>query len=177
MALTNKLTAIADAIREKTGGTAQLSLDQMATEIANMSGGFAYADELYSADDVSITYTSTTAGTAKTITGITNLCKYPFIAVIIENTDTRAGSLKFMRSCTIIGNSAYATGGSTVTRYGVEQYYNSSGTLTNLSSTSYGLWGYSFSNTTSLIIRGRCNATYYTSLTGTYKVRVLGIKL
>lgn len=39
MALTNKLTAIADAIREKTGGTDPLTLDQMAVEIAGISGG------------------------------------------------------------------------------------------------------------------------------------------
>ena len=33
MALTDKLTAIADAIRGKTGQTASLTLDQMVTEI------------------------------------------------------------------------------------------------------------------------------------------------
>lgn len=36
MALTNKLTAIADAIREKTGGTDALTLDGMATGIAEV---------------------------------------------------------------------------------------------------------------------------------------------
>ncbi len=40
MALTNKLTAIADAIRTKTGGTTTLTLDQMATEISNITGGY-----------------------------------------------------------------------------------------------------------------------------------------
>jgi hypothetical protein len=39
MALTDKLTAIADAIRAKTGGTAALTLDQMPTEIANIQTG------------------------------------------------------------------------------------------------------------------------------------------
>lgn len=39
MALTNKLSAIGNAIREKTGGTDLLTLDQMATEIANIQGG------------------------------------------------------------------------------------------------------------------------------------------
>ena len=37
MALTDKLTAIGDAIRTKTGGTDLLTLDQMPTEIANIS--------------------------------------------------------------------------------------------------------------------------------------------
>lgn len=39
MALTNKLTAIADAIRGKTGKTEEMTLDQMATEIAGIVTG------------------------------------------------------------------------------------------------------------------------------------------
>lgn len=42
MALTNKLKAIADAIRDKTGKTEELTLDEMVTEIESISvgGGF-----------------------------------------------------------------------------------------------------------------------------------------
>lgn len=39
MALTDKLTAIADAIREKTGSTNTMTLDEMATVIQNISVG------------------------------------------------------------------------------------------------------------------------------------------
>lgn len=39
MALTNKLTAIADAIREKTGTTEPLTLDEMPLTIADIQGG------------------------------------------------------------------------------------------------------------------------------------------
>ena len=39
MALTNKLTAIANAIREKTGTTNKLTLDEMPTAISNISSG------------------------------------------------------------------------------------------------------------------------------------------
>ena len=39
MALTDKLTAIANAIRAKTGGTDTLTLDEMALEISNIGGG------------------------------------------------------------------------------------------------------------------------------------------
>lgn len=39
MALTDKLSAIADAIREKTGKTATMTLDQMPTEIASIESG------------------------------------------------------------------------------------------------------------------------------------------
>ena len=39
MALTDKLTAIADAIRAKTGSTEPMTLDEMTTEISNISVG------------------------------------------------------------------------------------------------------------------------------------------
>lgn len=39
MALTDKLTAIANAIRSKTGGTATMTLDEMPSEIASISSG------------------------------------------------------------------------------------------------------------------------------------------
>lgn len=39
MALTSKLTAIADAIRSKTGGTKAMTLDEMVTAINSISGG------------------------------------------------------------------------------------------------------------------------------------------
>ena len=45
MALINKLTAIADAIRGKTGKTEEMTLDQMVTEIEGISGGG--GDELF----------------------------------------------------------------------------------------------------------------------------------
>lgn len=46
MALTNKLTAIANAIRSKTGGTSQLSLDEMATAIAGIETGGGATEEV-----------------------------------------------------------------------------------------------------------------------------------
>lgn len=39
MALTDKLTAIADAVRAKTGGAERLTLDQIAAAISGISGG------------------------------------------------------------------------------------------------------------------------------------------
>lgn len=44
MALTDKLTAIGNAIRGKTGGSALLTLDQMPTEIASIQTGKSYDD-------------------------------------------------------------------------------------------------------------------------------------
>lgn len=39
MALTSKLTAIADAIRQKTGKSGKLTLDQMVSEVLSIQGG------------------------------------------------------------------------------------------------------------------------------------------
>lgn len=46
MALTDKLTAIANAIRTKTGGTDFLTLDQMASEIDNIQSGGVVPDTM-----------------------------------------------------------------------------------------------------------------------------------
>lgn len=140
-------------------------------------GGIPGVDLLYSNNAESITYTSTSAGTAKTISGITNLNQYPFLIVTIENTNSTKGSLKFIRSSTVVGNLNPGSTSISATRYGAQQYYNSSGTLTQTSSTTYGLFGYTLTAAGALTIRGRTNSSYYTSLTGTYKVQVLGIKL
>ena len=47
MALTDKLKAIADAIRSKTGNTDSMTLDQMATEVSNISTGGGSVEEPY----------------------------------------------------------------------------------------------------------------------------------
>ena len=46
MALTDKLTAIADAIRSKTGGTEPMTLDEMATAILNITTGSVPSDTI-----------------------------------------------------------------------------------------------------------------------------------
>jgi hypothetical protein len=46
MALTNKLTAIADAIRDKTGDTELLTLDQMPVAIQGIETGGGLPDDL-----------------------------------------------------------------------------------------------------------------------------------
>ena len=46
MAITNKLTAIADAIRSKTGTTEPMTLDEMVTEILNITTGIVPSDTI-----------------------------------------------------------------------------------------------------------------------------------
>ena len=50
MPLTDKLTAIADAIRSKTGSTEPMTLDEMATAIANITTGSVPSDTITLSD-------------------------------------------------------------------------------------------------------------------------------
>lgn len=92
MALTDKLTAIADAIRGKTGKTDGLTLDQMATEIAGIEaggGGGGGALELIfeTSFNVAASITSTSKTTLATIqTGFSNsnIFEKDFFAYTIE---------------------------------------------------------------------------------------------
>ncbi|MEF2704589.1 MAG: hypothetical protein U0N06_04680, partial [Faecalibacterium prausnitzii] len=55
MSVVSKLTAIADAIRAKTGGTTEMTLDQMATAISGIqtgSGGIDTSDATAAAADI-----------------------------------------------------------------------------------------------------------------------------
>lgn len=59
MALTDKLTAIANAIRTKTGKTGQLTLDAMPDEIMSIEGGGGSSDVLFPFGGVNATLVST----------------------------------------------------------------------------------------------------------------------
>ena len=55
MSVASKLTAIADAIRAKTGGTTEMTLDQMASAISGIqagSGGIDTSDATAAATDI-----------------------------------------------------------------------------------------------------------------------------
>lgn len=178
MALTDKLTAIANAIRGKTGKSGKLTLDAMPAEIAAIgSGGELPRYEILYEDTVPIAYTSSSAGTALSIQGMpSDIAKYAFIIVDIANTDKTKKSLKFIESITVICNRGFKNGTITGTsRYGTMLYYDSTGALYGATSTTYGLFGYSYTTST-LTIRGRTYASsYFEDLTGTYDIRVIGV--
>ena len=52
MALTDKLTAVADAIREKDGSADKLTLDQMPQKIRDIATGTDTSDATAAADDI-----------------------------------------------------------------------------------------------------------------------------
>lgn len=86
MALTDKLSAIGNAIREKTGGTDLLTLDQMATEISNIQGG-GTVEEL----------TITSNGTYNPPTGIDGYA--PIVVNVPQDGGPSANDLTFTGNC------------------------------------------------------------------------------
>lgn len=81
MALTDKLAAIADAIRGKTGGTASLTLEEMVSAITGLSTGIVSAEYLGSTGTGS-------SGTTFTVT------KIPIMLVTYQGSSSGIAILK-----------------------------------------------------------------------------------
>lgn len=148
MALTDKLKAIADAIRGKTGGTESLTLDQMVTEIAGIQSGGGNAAELifettFSVAESLVDANKTTVATIQT--GLTQEVFEPghdYYAVIncTNDTDTDFSYVHFKeRTQTICdtGGSGYMTQG---TQCGTCYYIKTDGTLVNNYASTWGLF-------------------------------------
>lgn len=82
MALTDKLTAIANSIRAKTGGTGTMTLDQMPTEIANIPTGGTPSTNTYRVA------TGTVTPSSRTITINHNLNSTKVIVLLQGKVDT-----------------------------------------------------------------------------------------
>lgn len=105
MALTDKLTAIADAIRAKTGGSALMTLDDMPDEIASISGGgggnldhylyYLFQDGTSSGTDIVLT--------ANDLNSITTIRQYAFYQMHMADTY----KMTFGRAISIIGRYAF----------------------------------------------------------------------
>ena len=115
MALTDKLTAIADAIRAKTGDSATMTLEQMVTAISNIESGgglptgiseIAYGESTLTSDQTSGIY------------GISHgMSATPNFVFVMVKTDTVVNGMITHIAVTRRGNAV--TGGI--------RYYNSSG--------------------------------------------------
>ena len=108
MALTDKLTAIANAIRAKTGGTNTMTLDEMAVAIANITTGSVPSDTITLSDGTELPKPTLKDG-----------CNY---AIIFKNSNyysTLETSNRFanVNSWISIANTAYTIGTSSAVCY------------------------------------------------------------
>ena len=108
MALTDKLTAIANAIRAKTGGTNTMTLDEMATAILNITTGSVPSDTITLSD-----------GTELPKPRLTDGCKY---AMIFKNSNyysmlETSNRFANVNSWISIANSSYTIGTSSAVCY------------------------------------------------------------
>lgn len=99
MALADKLTAIADVLRSKTGGTAQLTLEQIATGISGLdtsgSGGLTLPDVIAAGDTPIMANT-----TGKTVTNTS-----PAADTGVSLTMPKAGTYRFWVCANASGSS------------------------------------------------------------------------
>lgn len=135
MALTDKLKAIADAIRGKTGETAEMTLDEMATAIEGISVGA-------ETKMATVTLTNTTQ-TSTSITITTSLyCKYWDGSAWVSKNFSKSSPLTLevpvgtILSVVISGNSSASSGFNTPqmsSKVGVDTYTINSVTYNNSS--------------------------------------------
>lgn len=132
MALTNKLTAIADAIRGKTGKTDPLTLDGMATAIAGIQagGGGSEAVELLYETTFSVAESISTSTKTVLATVETGLTKNEFSngtlgIVVIECTNDTETDMSFSHFRERIQTIAGGDGGyvSTSSQGGITYFY------------------------------------------------------
>jgi hypothetical protein len=112
MALIDKLTAIADAIRGKTGKTDGLTLDQMATEIAGIEAGGGGGAELVFETEFSIAEVPTSATTVATITTGLRIevnSRYVIVFECIRKTSANGTNHFKTRTQPVKVDSSYAT--------------------------------------------------------------------
>lgn len=179
MALTDKLAAIGDAIRAKTGKSDTMTLEQMVTEIASIQTGGdsteAFGLRLLAQDEVVLNnFTTTSATTVKTIKP-----SYPFfdgehasfiIGLMVRRDGFVAGQPMFSVSC--VANFIRAEGGPSFMASCA--YIGSNGTINNLPN-GYGVFFRVMNASSGATVGARCNGTV-PSITGTYDVYLYELK-
>lgn len=156
MALTNKLAAIGDAIREKTGKSGKLTLEQMVTEIQGISGGGGGLPSGFSAIARGTHTISSAVSGGQTFTLNHNLGVVPDFLIFYSpsNIATTYSMLSVMR-CTQFGwrstsylnkcfyhanSTTTVSGADATTSYGIKTMTATSATITTYSSSTSYYW-------------------------------------
>ncbi len=168
--LSSLFTAIANAIRAKKGTTAKIVADNFPTEIADLPGYTKVGETT-----LTVNTTSTSAASAGTLSlGSSAFTADKILYVRIRDTaGKRAGY--FYGSDNYFFNYQKANGSTSTLNYAaraIHRYASGStwSTYPASTSTGYGVYAYSISNTGSLIIYHRYNSSYSLTINGTYKV-------
>lgn len=156
MALTDKLTNIANAIRTKTGKSGKLTLDQMVTEIGSISGGGGGLPTGFSqiATGTHTLSSAVVGGSTFTVTHNLGVTPDLFIFYTEKNIATTYSMLSVMRSasfgwrstsylnkCFYHANSTTTvTGADVTTSYGIKTLSTTTATITTYSSSNSYYW-------------------------------------
>ena len=168
--LSSLFTAIANAIRGKKGTTAKIVADDFPTEITNLPGYTKLGETT-----LTVSTTSTSASSAGTLSlGSSASTANKILYVRIRDTaGKRAGY--FYGSDTYFFNYQKANGSTSTLTYAaraIHRYASGStwSTYIGATTTGYGVYAYSISNSGSLAIYHRYNSNYSLTIDGTYKV-------
>jgi hypothetical protein len=132
MALTDKLTAIADAIRGKTGKTDGLTLDQMAAEIAGIEAGGGGGAELVFETEFNLAEVPSSKTTVATITTGLHIevnGRYVIVFECIRKTSANGTNHFKARTETIKVDSTYVTANQNGGWIISDKYYQVGGTI------------------------------------------------
>lgn len=126
MSVNTKMTAIADAIRAKTGGTAALSLDAMAEAIAGLGSGL--SDDIEEINYGTYEHASSSYTGSGSVTVEHGLSGIPHLFAAVVDMDYSASIPKIDDSTTVVSAS---------TRY----VYTSGGSIYNIGAQVYTVYG------------------------------------
>ena len=161
MALTDKLTAIADAIRSKTGTTEPMTLDEMVTEILNITTGSVPSDTITLSDGTELPKPTLKDG-----------CNY---AIIFKNSNyysmlETSNRFANVNSWISIANSSYTIGTSNAVCYISRLPVNFNEFNSWSEPTEYDLSNAKFTTLGTLILSNEINERWSSTSTNTHTI-------
>lgn len=146
------LSAIANAIRGKTGGSDPISPEQMATEISNIASGGGGLPEGISA--IASGILAPTSNVTADFSIEHNLGKIPEFAILMILEDAATTALKGTQLFQLLSHKPFNSNGTMNTTRGIIVYQNTSGSAAN---SIVAIMDSSFANTTTVKFRALSN--------------------